>query len=47
MINSGIRYGLAKADIFVRAQQSWTAKAWQRSKRGDRGYECCEAHQGS
>jgi hypothetical protein len=34
MINSGIRYGLAKDDIFVRAQQLWTAKAWQRSKRG-------------
>ncbi len=45
MINSGIRYGLAKADIFVRAQQSWTAKAWQRSKRGRSGLRCCEAHQ--
>ena len=47
MINSGIRYGLAKADIFVRAQQLWTAKAWQRSKRGRSGLRCCEAHQGS
>src|SRR5208282_5249557 len=47
MINSGIRYALAKADIFVRAQQLWTAKAWQRSKRGRSGLRCCEAHQGS
>src|SRR6202521_6270710 len=43
MINSGIRYALAKADIFVRAQQLWTAKAWQRSKRGRSGLRCCEA----
>jgi hypothetical protein len=47
MINSGIRYGLAKADIFVRAQQLWTAKALQRSKRGRSGLRCCEANQGS
>ena len=27
--------------------QLWTAKAWQRSKRGRSGLRCCEAHQGS
>ena len=47
MINFGIRYGLAKAVIFVRAQQLWTAKAWQRSKRGRSRLRCCEANQGS
>src|SRR3984893_18508784 len=47
MINSGIRYGLAKADIFVRALQLWTAKAWRRSKRGRSGLRCYEAQQRS
>src|ERR1700730_763982 len=46
MINSGIRYALAKAGIFVRAQQLWTAKAWQRSKRGDRGYDAAKRTKG-
>ena len=41
-----IRYGLAKADIFVRAQQLWTAKAWQRAKRGDRGYDAAKRTKG-
>ena len=40
------RYGLANADVFVRAQQSWTAKAWQRSKRGRSGLRCCERTKG-
>ena len=38
---------VSKGRMFIRAQQLWTAKAWQRSKRGRSGLRCCEAHQGS
>ena len=38
---------VSKGRMFIRAQQLWTAKAWQRSKKGRSGLRCCEAHQGS